>query len=89
MTSDVGGKGSAEHHDRASNLFSVTGTTKRDISIGVNLSGTVGSRDTKGDLLTINFNGSTSFLSTSETSINPAESNSVAADTEKTLPYAM
>jgi hypothetical protein len=87
VSSDVGTERSAEHNDTAGSILGSTSTTKGNVSEGVDgaLLVTSALRNTKGNLLSINFDGSTGFLSTGETSVNPTESNSVAADSKTAL----
>jgi hypothetical protein len=87
VSSDVGTEGSAEHKDTAGSILGSTSTTKGNVSEGVDGALLVTSAlwNTKGNLLSINFDGSTRFLSTGETSVNPTESNSVAADSKTAL----
>lgn len=89
LTRDVRSQRTSKEQDRSSRLFSITWSSQRDISNSSNrlllrVSTSRTTRNTKSDLLTINLDGGTSFLSLGQPSVDPTESDRVDTNTKGT-----
>lgn len=89
LTGDIRSKGTGEEEDGCSSLLSVTWSSKRNVGnrsdrllLRVAAGGTA--RDAKSDLLAVDLDGSAGLLGLSETRVDPAESDAVDTNTERT-----
>lgn len=88
LTGNVGSKGRSKEEDRGGGLLNRTWPAERNVSnssdrlLLVVTSRTAG--NTESDLLAVDLDSSTGLLSLGETSVDPAESDGVGADAERT-----